>query len=306
MKINLLIQKLIILFLICQSIFYFSSCIHDSDAKTGINKNNECKLIRQYRKSYKTKLNKEVKAPQGYQEFEKIKNSIKLVEYESEGKKLKALLDTTNLQRGVKKKAVVFLHGGFSLGYQDVYDCKKFTDKGYIVLAPSYRGENGNSGNYELMFGEVTDAKNAIKWLAKQNFVNKDSIYVFGHSIGGGLSLALTLHNDVPILTGASCAGIYYAGTFEYWFGEDENQVPFDFKNELEASLRLPVYYLECMERKHFMYIGTDDAFKENKEFVEENLYSGKKLLIEFAEVEGNHFSSLGNSIDEFIKQIEK
>jgi len=308
MKINLLIQQSIILFLICQTTFFFSSCVQNNAAKTDINfnENNDCKQIKQYNKSYKTKLNKEVKAPQSFQTFDKVRNSIKLIEYQSDGRKLKALLDTTNIQKGAKKKAVVFLHGGFALGYQDVYDCKKFTDKDYILLAPSYRGENGNSGNYELLFGEVRDAKNAIKWLAKQDFVNKDSIYVFGHSIGGGLSLALTLHDDVPILTGGSCAGIYDIGTFEYWSKEDENQVPFDLKNELESSLRLPVYFLKCMERQHFMYIGKDDYFKENKEFVEQNLYSGKNLLIEFAEVEGNHFSSLDNSIDAFIKQIEK
>ena len=59
------------------------------------------------------------------------------------------------------------------------------------------------------------------------------------------------------------------------------------------------------MERKHFMYIGTDDYYKENKAFVLEDLYPNKKIRMEFVEVEGNHFSSLDHSIDAFIKQIE-
>lgn len=306
---NLFIRNSIILLFICQITIFLSSCSQNTETKNKATpkENTDCKLIQQYRQTYQTKLNKEVKAPQGYGSFDEINGAIKLIQYTSENRALQALLDTTNIEAGVKKKAVVFLHGGFSLGYGDIHDCKKFTEKGYIVLAPSYRGENGNPGNYELFMGEVTDAKNAVKWLAEQNFIDKDSIYVFGHSIGGGLSLSLSLDNDIPVVLGGSCAGIYDFNTFEIWFQENENKIPFDFKNELETSLRLPVYHLECMERQHFMYIGkTDEYFIGDKNYVEKELYPEQDLLLEFKEVEGDHFSSLEHSIDAFIKQIEQ
>lgn len=109
----------------------------------------------------------------------------------------------------------MYLHGGFSLSYEDIGECEPFIEKGFIVFAPSYRGENGNSGNFEFFMGEVDDAKAAIHWLSNQPYVDKDSIYVFGHSIGGGMSLLLSLHNDIPIKEGGSCAGIYVKESME-------------------------------------------------------------------------------------------
>ncbi|MEO0687277.1 MAG: CocE/NonD family hydrolase [Cyanobacteria bacterium J06649_11] len=96
----------------------------------------------------------------------------------------------------------MYLHGGFALGYQDIYDCKKFTDNGFIVMAPSFRAENGNEGFYEFLFGEVKDAESAVKWLSKQEYVDSDSIYVFGHSTGGALSLSLSLRDDLHVQFG--------------------------------------------------------------------------------------------------------
>jgi hypothetical protein len=47
---------------------------------------------------------------------------------------------------------------GTSLGNGDLHDVQPFIDAGWTVLAPTYRGENGNPGTIELWLGEVQDA----------------------------------------------------------------------------------------------------------------------------------------------------
>lgn len=256
------------------------------------------------RKFIKTKLTKQLKAPQTYSKLKEVNNTIKLVHYESDGKELKGLLDTTNIEQNKKKPAVLYLHGGFSLGYGDVSDCELFTKAGYIVFAPSYRGENGNEGNYELFAGEVNDAKEALMWLSKQTYVNKDSVFVFGHSIGGGMSLLLSLHPNLPINKAGSCAGLYPPETFMEWAKEDANMIPFNPKNELEVLLRCPVAHLYYLMRPHQMYIGKEDGFSDYKEYLKE-LYSDAKLKLNLIEVEGDHQESLENAIQKFIKHVK-
>ena len=72
-------------------------------------------------------------------------------------------------------------------------------------------------------------------------------------------------------------------------------------EKELEKELSLQknddnLLLIGCSPCQFWSIINTDKS-KSKK---------SKNLLIEFAEVEGNHFSSLDNSIDVFIKQIEK
>jgi pimeloyl-ACP methyl ester carboxylesterase len=215
---------------------------------------------------------------------------------------LLAILDTSNIEKDKKKPVLIILHGGFSVGYWAINNCQSFIDKGFIVFAPSYRGENGNDGHYELMLGEVDDAKAAVNWIANQPFANTDSIFVFGHSVGGGIALSLSLHNDVPIAKTGSCDGLYDYGTMEYW-SQEKNRVPFDHENHWELYFRLPVYALDYMVRSHSLYIGIDDYYKEKKEFYISS-YPKQDTKLDLFKVKGDHFSSLRPALEEFLKEI--
>lgn len=97
------------------------------------------------KRNFQTELIRKEKAPQDYENLETSDEVIK-VEYPSSNLKLKALIARKNIDSTKRKPVLVFLHGGFALGEQDVLDCEVFTKQGYIVFAPSYRGENGNEG----------------------------------------------------------------------------------------------------------------------------------------------------------------
>lgn len=255
---------------------------------------------------FETDLTQKIKSPQSYSDFEAEKDGIKLIEYESEGLKLKGLLDTKNIEEGKKKPAIVYLHGGWALGYSDVTDCKAFTDAGYVVFAPSYRGENGNDGNFEFFLGEVNDAKAAIKWLQSQPYIDAENVSVFGHSAGGALALALSLHPDIDIDNCGGVAGVFGEDSFEYWKEEEGKVIPFDLEDENEVYMRLPVAFLNDMERNHYLYIGTDDDFEYEKEWLNEIYENDIPEKLKLIEVPGNHFTSLAPAMKLFLEEIKK
>ncbi len=278
-------------FLILLSIPLFASCQDKSDNQYVINRN-----------IYKTNLTKFIKAPQSYEDFEEKRDSIILIKYTSENKELKGLLDISNVEEGKKKPVMVYLHGGFSLGYQDMIDCKPFIDAGFIVFAPTYRAENGNDGNFEMFYGEVDDAKAAIKWVSQQEYANADSIFVFGHSIGGGISLLLSFQNDIKVKRTASNAGLYTEEDMKVWDESGKIPVPFNYNDENEYSLRFPYAYLNYMVRQHTMYIGTEDDFEFWNNWI--NKSYEQKLYINLIGIKGDHFSSLAPSMQLFIEKI--
>ncbi|WP_375560446.1 alpha/beta fold hydrolase [Bernardetia sp. OM2101] len=256
------------------------------------------------RKDFKTNLIKKGKAPQSYDEFDKERKDIMLINYESDGRKLKGLVETSNIEEGKKKPVLVYLHGGFALGYQDVLDCQPFIDAGFVVFAPSYRGENGNEGNFEMFFGEVDDAKAAVNWIAEQEYTNSDSIFVFGHSIGGGMSLLLSHLGNVPVQMSASSSGLYDFESFES-FEKQGIKMPFDSKNEKELLFRLPYGTLHYLPKKHTVYFGEEDNLEYWKATIAQ-IYEGKEILLEIKGLKGNHFTSLQPSMKLFIEEIRK
>lgn len=280
----------------------FTACGSISNSNESKKEENN-KTYRQLRHAFKSALVKTLKAPQYYDEDEVLPPNISEVYYPSEGRNLKGLLHTSNIDSTQKTKALVYLHGGFALGYPDVTDCQSFIDAGYIVFAPAYRGENGNEGNFEYFYGEVADAENAVKWLSKQAYIDADNIFVFGHSIGGGLSALLSLNDNCPSKLNGSSAGLYVKESLIELIGAEN--VPFDTSNDEEYLFRCPIYTLNRLPRKHMMYIGTEDFYKEYNTFILE-LYGKIPNNFKVFEMSGDHFSSLEPSMKKFLKEIEK
>jgi hypothetical protein len=134
-------------------------------------------------------------------------------------------------------------------------------------------------------------------------YIDKNEIYVFGHSMGGCIALALSLHKDLPIRFTGACSGIFEKESFAAWANNDKFGVPFHFTNEDECVIRCPVYFLDQMQRPHYLYMGTEDGYEEYNTWIR-NLYkdSATKLIIN--QVPGDHFSSLKPSINRFFEVV--
>jgi len=255
---------------------------------------------------FNTELIKEEKSFQKYEEFEKERKNIRLVKYQSDSLKLKGLLNIQNIDSLIRKPVMVYFHGGFALSYREMEITQVFTDAGFIVFAPTYRGENGNPGYFELFMGEVRDAKAAIHWISNLEFVDEENIYIFGWSVGGGIVLNLSLHDDIPVKLGGSSAGIYDHDLIRSWATEDDMIVfPYDYTNKCENYFRLPLYNLRNMIRPHFTYIGEEDDYDFIKD-LKDSLYIGINMKMKLIKLEGNHVSSLPKATARFLAEVEK
>jgi len=254
--------------------------------------------------SFQTQLIRKEKSFQKGDAFGAVEYPYERIEYISDGMALQGLLDTRNIELATRKPAVVYLHGGFALGSRELEFTQPFANAGFIVLAPSWRGENDNPGYFECFFGEVRDAKAAIRWLANQDYVDRERIYVFGWSVGGGIALNLALHDDIPVRLSGSSAGLYDLDLIKSWATEDDFiKFPYNYQDERENYYRLPLYHLQDMVRPHYSYIATDDDYALYRQTYDE-LYADDDTSLRLIELPGNHVDSVPQAVHEFITLI--
>lgn len=199
--------------------------------------------------------------------------------------------------------AVVYCHGGFSLAPSDALAVAPLVEAGFAVLVPAWRGENGNPGQPELLWGELDDAVAAIEWLAARPEIDARRIHAIGHSVGGGLAALLSLRPDAALATTASIGGLYVPATFARWAASSTNAklVRFDPRDRNEVELRVLGPNLRDMVRPHHAYVGRDDRpFVANAEEIGARAAEiGADLVIEF--VDGDHETSRDAAIAAFV-----
>ncbi|MCH9687797.1 MAG: alpha/beta fold hydrolase [Deltaproteobacteria bacterium] len=203
--------------------------------------------------------------------------------------------------------ALVYFHGAFSLVPEDFEAVRPFLDAGLAVLTPTLRGENGNPGHLELLYGEVDDAAAAIRWLAAQPEIDGDRIHVIGHSIGGAISALVSLDPSLPLRQVGSVGGIYVPATFVRWRKSSNNAhlVRFDPEDPMEGSLRTLGANVRDLAHPHIAYIGEDDTwFHPNVEAVAaEAERFGAPFTVQM--VPGDHMSSLDAALADFLERVQ-
>jgi dienelactone hydrolase len=220
--------------------------------------------------------------------------NVREVTYPSAGNNLKAWVHTTSDTE--KKPALVFLHGDFYFSSNDFEQTRPFINEDFVVMCPMLRGENGNPGNYELMYGEVDDAKAAIQWLSQQPYVDADKIFVFGYAEGGAIASLLSLLDGVPMKHSASCDGLFPPSAFDAWDGQQI--VPFNLTAD-EKDMRVLSGKIKQMKSRHFAYIGNDASYFVQVADQLRNQANGSKLSLEA--VAGTHKTCLEASIQAYL-----
>lgn len=122
--------------------------------------------------------------------------NAEVVYYQSRDKLLAWVVKPDNMKPGDKRPAILWAHGGEGLDPSDLRVVEPFLSYGWIVMLPSWRGENWNPGYYEMCFGEIDDAVAAVDYLYNRPDVDKDYIFAAGHSIGGTIALLLAENTD--------------------------------------------------------------------------------------------------------------
>ncbi|WP_166881981.1 alpha/beta hydrolase family protein [Massilia mucilaginosa] len=241
------------------------------------------------RQAYSTRLTVSAKAPQDFAAL-RAPAGVKEVGYQSGPLQLAAWMSTSAPTTKLAP-AVVFLHGGFSFGEDDWDAAKALVDAGYILLMPRLRGENGNPGNFELFGGEVDDAIAAGRYLAAVPGVDKNRIFVMGHSVGGSLAV-LVAQMQSPFKASVSLSG--YPRLLE-WI-DHFRSIPFDKNNERERKIRNPYLYADSVNTPLYLFSESNNPRVKatNAEFC---ALVAKTSVCQHEVVSGDHQSMMAPAI---------
>ena len=247
-----------------------------------------------------TRLSRKGPAPSSGQVLS-VPDDAKRLVYPSDGVELLAYLELPGLPENGPYPGVVFSHGGCEIKTEHFDKTRVFLEAGFAVFSPSYRGEHGNPGSFELFYGEVTDALAAVAWFAAQPFVDSDRVYAFGHSMGGEIAALLSLFPNTPLRLTGSCGPFFLRSNP---FGLDSMyglEPPFDADDPAEVEARLLRAHLGEMTCDHVAYIGDDDEKFADGGF--QGLETaGAKLAIE--RVPGDHDASVFPAARAFTERI--
>lgn len=195
------------------------------------------------------------------------------------------------------KPAVLFLHGGNATGDGHWALMKPFWQAGFVVLLPSFRGENGQQGNYSGFYDETSDALSAAAYLENLPGIDKDRFFLAGHSNGGTLSLLAAMTRKfraaVPISAGVNSWRYFNRYTDELCFDETDPQ---------EFIMRSSVCFGHSLKCPTLMLRGTQERpFDADHELLMSRATSvGTK--IDHQLLPGTHNGVVPHAVDESIK----
>ncbi len=189
-------------------------------------------------------------------------NVYRVVRYPSPAGNLVAYL-TPDPGDGRRRPAVVWAHGGFGGIGEDAWepggDTDAFRRAGFVVLCPSWRGENDNPGRYEMFYGEVEDAAAAVEYVAGLPYVDRQRVYLAGHSTGGTVTLLTALWSD-KVRAAFSFGGAPDMYTILRFGGIGYGNTPFDWRDKKERRLRSAIGFVAHLRTPTFYFEGAEDS----------------------------------------------
>lgn len=140
-----------------------------------------------------------------------------VVSYLSEGLKINALLTIPIGKKPINGwPAIIFNHGyippeQYRTTERYVAYVDAFAKNGYIVLKPDYRGNGSSQGSPEGAYYSASyaiDVLNALSSIKKYQDVNPNKIGMWGHSMGGNITLRSLVVNTKDIKAAVIWGGV--------------------------------------------------------------------------------------------------
>jgi dipeptidyl aminopeptidase/acylaminoacyl peptidase len=219
---------------------------------------------------------------------------VQQVQYTSGELKLKGWLSAAPSD-GKRHPAVVFLHGGFAFAAEDWSDAAPFSEAGFVLFAPTFRGENGNHGVYESFYGEVDDALAAGRYVASLPYVDGTKVFVAGHSSGAVLTCLVAMMPS-PYKAAAALDG---SVEMESWAKLSPGAlVPYNRSDPEEVRVRNPMAFVGSLRCPLTLYAGAG-ARRPNELLASQARRLGKPC--ELVLVTGNHEAMVAPAVQKAI-----
>lgn len=154
-----------------------------------------------------------------------------IVSYASDGFKIYALF---TVPTGQKPKngwpVIIFNHGyippeQYSPTQRYVAYVDAFAKNGYLVLRPDYRGNGQSQGNPDGAYyspSYATDVLNALSSIKKYKDANPQKIGMWGHSMGGNITLRSIVVNTKDIKAAVIWGGVV-GSYYDLWYNWQRN-----------------------------------------------------------------------------------
>lgn len=235
--------------------------------------------LQQARQQHPTRLVLHGPAPQSYEED--VPPGVKRVYYRSGGRRLLAWLAVP--QTPGPHPALLYAHGGFSMGIDDFEDVRPFVQAGFVVLMPAWRGENGNPGDFERLYGEIDDALAALDYLVQTPGVDPHRLFAAGHSMGGTTTMLLA-ELSPRLKAAASCGGFPDINeALTRGLTPPRELYPYDWHDPIENDLRSPGRHLHDLKCPLYVFNSDSDELyaRQSKDMPERAGRYGKQVTVE-------------------------
>ena len=210
-----------------------------------------------------------------------------------------------NFDRAKKHPAIVWIHGdGINQNYDGWHVQRNYAvyysfhqyllQKGYVVIAPDYRGSIGygrewRTGVYMDVGGkDAKDAWMAANYLKTLGYVDTDRVGVWGLSYGGFFTLIAVTDQPRLFRAGVDVAGVVdYAMYYEdpYHGGWTASRIGTPEQNPQVYAQASPISHIDRLERPLLVLHGTSDVnvpYLHSVRLIDEALKKGKGDLVSF------------------------
>jgi dipeptidyl aminopeptidase/acylaminoacyl peptidase len=195
------------------------------------------------------------------------------------------------------KPAVLFLHGGNATGEGHWELMKPYWDAGFVVMHPSFRGENGQQGNFSGFYDETSDALAAAAYLENLPGIDRNRFFLAGHSNGGTLSLLAAMTRRFRAAAPIS------AGVNSWrFFSRYDRDIRFDASDPKEFVMRSSACFGPSLKCPTLLLRGTQERpFDKDHELLMERARSAG-ISIEAKLLPGTHNGVVPGAVEESIR----
>ena len=217
--------------------------------------------------------------------------------------------------------AVVMIHGGPNWQYSMEWNpvMAYFASRGYVVLAPNYRGSTGYgrewqyAARFDMGGVDTRDVAAGAHYLIRAGLALKNRIAVTGGSHGGYLTM--TCLTQFPELWRAGSAVVPFMNWFkshddsredlQHWNIENMGDPKENYKRWYNAS---PYFFLDKINAPVQLICGGNDPrcpASDSLEARDKLVSLGKEVELLLYEDEGHEFLKIENVLDAEMRRVE-
>jgi dipeptidyl aminopeptidase/acylaminoacyl peptidase len=182
--------------------------------------------------------------------------------------------------------AMVWVHGGVHGSWDQNYlpFIKEAVAKGYVIVAPEYRGSTGyGAAHYNAIdYGgkEVDDVLGAYEFVKSIEAVDPARVGLMGWSHGGFITAHLLFRGETPFQSGAAIVPVtnllfrlsFKGPSYQRSFATQAGLKGLPFENRAEYVKRSPYYHVDSLKKPILVHVATNDEdvnFEEARPLVD-------------------------------------